>query len=303
MLGQIACHRQRHAGEPGLGCAVGLLSHLAVEGGDRRGEHHHAALAVFQRRQLRALGGEQPADVVSADQVDVDYPHEVLERRSRSVLLHHPLGGADAGDIHQDACRAMGAGSLGQSRGHAFGNGDVALAGDAPDFRGDLFGLRLIHIEYGDLRAQPREFACRGFAQARGSAGYEGGLSIDFHVWFPCGWMVKGRVPPCSASTRCWRCLSTAAWLIDPLSVTSPLSIDGGSCIRCSRATRLALPVATAARVSMTFWKCACTGLLSRTCLSGASSGKPASLRTAGVGKIRAPTSCRLMPVMSASCT
>ena len=54
VLRQVARHRQRHADQAALGGAVGLLADLAVEGGDRGGEQHHAALAVFQRRQLGA---------------------------------------------------------------------------------------------------------------------------------------------------------------------------------------------------------------------------------------------------------
>jgi hypothetical protein len=80
VLRQVARHGQRHADQAALGRAVGLLADLAVEGRHRRGEHHHAAFAVVQRGQLHALGGEQAADVVAADQVDVDHPGKVFQR-------------------------------------------------------------------------------------------------------------------------------------------------------------------------------------------------------------------------------
>ena len=38
-----------------------------------------------------------------------------------------------------------------------------------------------------------------------------------------------GALPLCRALTSASRCLSTARWLMEPLSVTSPLSMLGGS--------------------------------------------------------------------------
>ena len=133
VLRQVACHGQRHADQAALGGAVGLLADLAVEGGDRGGEQHDAALAVGQRLELRAGGGEEATHVVGADQVDVDDAGEVFQRRRAAVLLHDALGGADAGDVHQDAGRAVRGGGLRDGGLGAFGAGHVALHGDAAD--------------------------------------------------------------------------------------------------------------------------------------------------------------------------
>ena len=46
-----------------------------------------------------------------------------------------------------------------------------------------------------------------------------------------------------NSSTRAARRLSTARWLIEPLSVASPASSDGGSAIRISRQMRVEPPV------------------------------------------------------------
>ena len=53
----------------------------------------------------------------------------------------------------------------------------------------------------------------------------------------------RGRVPRYRRSTSASRWVSTARWLIEPLSVISPRSIDGGSASTSARATRVALPV------------------------------------------------------------
>src|SRR5207244_12555887 len=139
--------------------------------------------------------------------------------------------------------------------------GDVALAGHGAavsiflaDLAGHLFGQRQVHVQHGDLGAQPRQLARGGLAEAGGAAGDQRGLSLDLHAFSFCGFTVKGRRSSCRACTRASRCLSTARWLIEPLSVTSPLSMEGGSCIRCRRATRLALPVACFASAFTTSW-------------------------------------------------
>src|SRR5690606_25151886 len=129
LLCQVARHGQGHAHQTTFGGTVGLLAHLPVKCRDGRGEHHHAALAVFHGGQLHALGGEQAADVVAADQVDVDHLGEVFQRCGVAVFAHHALGGTDAGNVHQDAGRAVCGGGLGQRSDHAFGVGDVAAAG------------------------------------------------------------------------------------------------------------------------------------------------------------------------------
>ena len=58
VLRQIARHRQRHADQATLGGAVGLLADLTVEGCNRCGEHHHAALAAFEGIELRAAAAK-----------------------------------------------------------------------------------------------------------------------------------------------------------------------------------------------------------------------------------------------------
>src|SRR5438105_263522 len=232
VLCKVARHRKRHAHQTTFGGAVGLLADLAVEGRDRSGEHHHAALVVFEWCELRAFGGEEATGVVRADQVDIDHARKVFQRRGAAIFLHDPLGAADARDVHEDACRAVHVRRLRQCGRQALGISDVALAGDAVDFRGDFLGLREIDVEHGDLRAQPRQFTRCRFAQALRTAGDERRLSFDLHWCFSFGVRVKGNVPSCSAFTTASRHLSTARWLIEPLSVTSPLSMEGGSCSR-----------------------------------------------------------------------
>src|SRR5258708_2958132 len=53
--------------------------------------------------------------------------------------------------------------------------------------------------------------------------------------------------PAYSSSTSAARRESTARWLIEPLSVISPVSSDGGSSSTMARAMRLELPVLLAA--------------------------------------------------------
>ena len=56
-----------------------------------------------------------------------------------------------------------------------------------------------------------------------------------------------GKPPACKAATMSARWASTERWLIEPLSVISPLSMVGGSLSKHSLAIRLALPVAVVA--------------------------------------------------------
>src|SRR4051812_15637643 len=304
VLREVARHGQGHAHQPALGGAVGLLAHLAVECGNRRGEQHDATLVVVQRRQPGAFGGEQARHVVRAYQVDVHDAREVCQRRRAAVLLDDTFGAADAGDVHHDARGAVLFGGAGDGVRHALRIGDVALDRNAADVPGDLFGLGRVHVQHGDLGAQAREFARGGFAQPGGAAGDERGLSLDLHAFSFCGFRVKGRRSSCKACTSASRCFNTARWLMEPLSVTSPLSMEGASSIRCRRATRLALPVACFARAFTTSWKWSCTAALSSTCFSGASAARcGASWRILVVGKTSAPTSLRFRPVITTSCT
>ncbi|MCY1559735.1 hypothetical protein D9M68_968000 [compost metagenome] len=92
-------------------------------------------------------------------------------------------------------------------------------------------------------------------------------------------------------------------WLIEPLSVISPRSMDGGSASTMARAMRVALPVEVLASSVMTYWKCSFTYGSSSTSAMGALAGRPLSLRTCWVGKIIAPTSFKFRPVSTTSCT
>ena len=117
-------------------------------------------------------------------------------------------------------------------------------------------------------------------------------------------WTSRGTASSCSSGSalvRLWhgsrrdRCrrtcarrrrrdaVSTARWLIEPLSVTSPLSIDGGSASTRARATRLALPVPVAVQhVDQALEEGAQLRRRPSTCCAGASAGSSAK-RAAGV--------------------
>jgi hypothetical protein len=84
-----------------------------------------------------------------------------------AVLADDALGGADAGDLHQDARRAVGGGGLVEGGLHALGAGHVGLNRHATDVGGDLLGVVQVHVEHGDLGAQARQLARRGLAEAR----------------------------------------------------------------------------------------------------------------------------------------
>ncbi|MDT4856328.1 hypothetical protein FQZ97_907150 [compost metagenome] len=211
VLREVARHWQRHAHEATLGRAVGLLAHLTVEGGYAGGEHHHAAFAVFQRIELGAGGGKQAAGVVGADQVDRDHLGEVFEWCGRAVLAHHAFGAADAGDVHENARRAVGGGSLVHGGLQAVGVGDVAVAGNAVDLAGHAPGVVQVHIEHRNLGAQAREFARRGFAQARATTGDEGGVSLNVHgvvLVFMLQCFLSTGPCPGHRPRRRWRCRS-----------------------------------------------------------------------------------------------
>src|SRR2546423_5777654 len=87
--------------------------------------------------------------------------------------------------------------------------------------------------------------------------------------------------PAYSSSTSAARPLSTARWLIEPLSVISPASSDGGSSSTRRRAMRLELPVCSIER---------------RRARSSAASTLPA-------GKTSAPSSLRPSPAITTSRT
>src|SRR4051812_19485060 len=79
-LGEVTRGGQRHADDAALGRAVGELTDLAVERGDRGGVDADAALAVGVRLVGEHLGRRKPQHVERADQVDPDEGLERLER-------------------------------------------------------------------------------------------------------------------------------------------------------------------------------------------------------------------------------
>lgn len=106
------------------------------------------------------------------------------------------------------------------------------------------------------------------------------------------------------ASTIAARCVSTARWFSDPLSVTSPRSIEGASASTTARATRVALPVPLAYKPSTTRWKKSRNAGAASTSAAGASAATPATARHASSrGKISTPTSPRLIPATTTSST
>ena len=104
---QVARGGQRHPRDAGLRGGVGDLADLAVEGRDRGGHHHRAALAVLVLLVLVHRGGREPQHVERADQV---HPHDGLERQQlvRAVLADGALGPADARAGHREAEAAEG---------------------------------------------------------------------------------------------------------------------------------------------------------------------------------------------------
>jgi hypothetical protein len=181
VLREVARQRQRHAHEAGLAGRVGLLADLAVERGHRRRQHHHAAFAAFERRLRGDARRRQPNDVVGADEVDADDALEVLQRRRLPVLADDAPGGADAGDVHDDARGAVRRlGALDGVR-DAGAVGDVGDEGAAADLRGHALGAGGVDVEHGHLRALARQLARHRLAEAGAAAGDEGGLSVDLH--------------------------------------------------------------------------------------------------------------------------
>jgi hypothetical protein len=57
--------------------------------------------------------------------------------------------------------------------------------GDAVDVGGHLFSQRHVDVQHGHLGAQAGQLACGGLAQARCTAGDEGGLSLNVHGVLP----------------------------------------------------------------------------------------------------------------------
>jgi hypothetical protein len=91
-----------------LGGGVGRLADLAVEGGDRRGEHDRAALPVHWFRPGDP-GRGQPQDVVGTDQVHPDHFGERVERARVALLIEDPDPVTAASRaVHGRAQRAVG---------------------------------------------------------------------------------------------------------------------------------------------------------------------------------------------------
>src|ERR1700678_2983782 len=122
--GQVAGGDDGEAADAGLGGGVGGLADLALERGDRGGQHDRAALAVGQVVAAHP-GGGQPQDVVGAGQVDPEHLVEGVERARVALLVDDPQPvAAAAGAVHD---RAQGTVRLGrvEGGGDAVGGGDV----------------------------------------------------------------------------------------------------------------------------------------------------------------------------------
>ena len=99
-------------------------------------------------------------------------------------------------------------------------------------------------------------------------------------------------------------CVSTARWLIEPLSVTSPLSIDGGSAIRIARSMRVEEPGLSAASFASSSANFARTGGAPTISPSDASAPRSASFRQASMsGNTSAAMSSRSAPANTTSRT
>ena len=93
------------------------------------------------------------------------------------------LGGvAGAGAVDEDALLAVRGAGLFEGGVDVGVGGDVAFAEHAAHFFRDLFALRLIHVENGDLDSVRGEGADGGLAEAGGAAGDDcGDGGIEFH--------------------------------------------------------------------------------------------------------------------------
>src|SRR5688500_5133204 len=81
------------------------------------------------------------------------------------------------------------------------------------------------------------------------------------------------------SSTSAARCSRTTFWLIEPLSVISRASSDGGRSSTSARATNVELPVLSRARALNASWNLPATAGCARTSAAGASAGSPATSR------------------------
>ena len=132
-----------------------MLTHLAIKGGHRGGEHHHAAFAVFHGVGFGAGRGKQACSVVGANQVHVDDFGKVFQGRGIAVFADHAFGRSNAGNLHQDTRCAMGGGGLFDRRLHALWAGDVALDGHGKavsilrtNVRRHALGVVHVDVEY-----------------------------------------------------------------------------------------------------------------------------------------------------------
>ena len=103
-----------------------------------------------------------------------------------------------------------------------------------PIFAGHLSRRVEIDVEQRDLGAGLRERG-RGLGAEPGrGAGHDGGVSFGIHELSSSRSRSRGRMPASHKAPPPARrgALSTARWLIEPLSVASPASSEGGSAIR-----------------------------------------------------------------------
>ncbi len=105
---QFARCRQGQAGDAALGCAIGTLTDLAVECGNRGRIDNDTALAVFSDRLFlgHVIGGEVQ-DRIAADEVDFDHLAEA-GKVGWAFTTDDPLTGRNTGTVDHDPGSAMG---------------------------------------------------------------------------------------------------------------------------------------------------------------------------------------------------
>src|SRR6185437_130670 len=86
---QIACHRQTHSSDTGLGSGIGDLTYLAFEGGDGGRVDDDTTLFILGLIANHVRRGE-PADVERCDQIEVDDLTKLIEA-VRSVFAQGSL--------------------------------------------------------------------------------------------------------------------------------------------------------------------------------------------------------------------
>ena len=184
LAGQVAGGDQGQPDDAGLRRRVGQLADLPLEGGDRRGEHADAALAVD-----RLVGGHPrrglAEHVEGADQVDPDDLLVEREVAGVALLVHHPHGAAAPRAVHEGAQRGELVGGR-DGRRDRLGVGDVRgdEAGLAAELGGHLGAGRRGQVDEDRRHALLDEAAGGGQGEPGGPARDDGGPGCDVHAQF-----------------------------------------------------------------------------------------------------------------------